>query len=135
MIGIDTERVNYAFFFSRSADVPSGCREWQGPTDGRGYGTMHVGGHRVRAHRVAWTIVNGPIPEGMFVCHRCDNPKCVRDDHLFIGTQADNMRDCARKGRARHPGRPSRAEREQEAVRAYLEAKAAPEPTSRNCGP
>jgi HNH endonuclease len=54
----------------------------------------------VRAHRFAWSIANGkPVPDGLFVLHRCDVPLCVNPDHLFLGTQLDNMRDCARKGR------------------------------------
>lgn len=52
-----------------------------------------------RVHRVVWAEVHGPIPEGMFVCHHCDNPPCINIDHLFLGTPADNMRDRDAKGR------------------------------------
>jgi hypothetical protein len=54
---------------------------------------------RMRAHRYSWQIAFGEIPSGLCVLHRCDNPSCVRHDHLFLGTQAENMRDRIRKGR------------------------------------
>lgn len=68
-----------------------------------GYGQIHVDGRMRAAHRVAWELANGPIPEGMVVCHRCDNPPCIRLDHLFLGTMADNNRDRDEKGRDRPP--------------------------------
>ena len=77
-----------------------GCWEWTGQRCARGYGLVAVTHTTVRrAHRVIWELVNGPIPAGMVICHHCDNPPCVRPDHLFIGTQADNMRDMQAKGR------------------------------------
>ena len=57
----------------------------------------------VRAHRWSWEHTHGPIPENMFVLHTCDNPPCVRPDHLFLGTPLDNMRDMIAKGRQQHP--------------------------------
>lgn len=60
---------------------------------------MQVGGKSKYAHRLMWEEVNGPIPHGMCVLHRCDNPPCIRPDHLFLGTKADNVRDMIAKGR------------------------------------
>ena len=81
----------------------SGCWVWVGNRIPQGYGTIGVGGKPVRAHRYSWELHNGPIPDGLFVLHRCDNPPCVRPDHLFLGTALDNSRDCVDKGR--HRGR------------------------------
>lgn len=79
------------------------CWLWTGAGDGRGrYGrVMSRPGGALFAHRVSWMLCNGAIPEGMFICHRCDNPPCVNPAHLFLGTQADNLRDMREKGRSR----------------------------------
>jgi hypothetical protein len=77
----------------------SGCFLWRGPVDGRGYGRTYMGGKTVKAHRAAWELVNGPIPVGMLVRHRCDNPSCVNPDHLLIGTDRDNSDDKVRRRR------------------------------------
>lgn len=89
-------------FWSHVHKTPT-CWVWTGTTNKsrRGYGIMVHGGVRVQAHRLAHTLLVGPIPEGMFVCHHCDNPPCVRPDHLFLGTQADNIHDMMQKGRHR----------------------------------
>jgi hypothetical protein len=64
-----------------------------------GYGVLSVDGNMQLAHRLVWVYTFGPIPPGMCVLHRCDNPPCCNPDDLFLGTQADNMRDMAAKGR------------------------------------
>lgn len=75
------------------------CWEWRAERLRGGYGRLRVEGRKMLAHRVAWTLANGPIPDGVFVCHRCDNPPCCNPSHLFLGTHLDNTRDRDRKGR------------------------------------
>ena len=76
------------------------CREWRGSRfRSGGYGRIWRENRDWRVHRWVWTLASGPIPEGLHVLHRCDNPPCYRLDHLFLGTQADNNRDRDAKGR------------------------------------
>lgn len=81
-----------------------GCRIWKGSLTSTGYGQLSItvdGRKRPeKAHRVSWRVHRGPIPEGMCVCHECDNTLCIYEDHLFLGTKADNSEDMAQKGRA-----------------------------------
>lgn len=78
----------------------TGCRDWTGCKDKDGYGIVRVLGMNERqAHRIAYRAFIGNIPDGMHVLHKCDNPGCVNTTHLFLGTNADNMRDKSSKGR------------------------------------
>jgi hypothetical protein len=79
--------------------IGDGCWEWQGPRDGDGYGLFKIGGKMVRASRVAFEMFNGPLDPALLACHTCDNPPCLRPDHLFSGTHADNHADRGAKGR------------------------------------
>lgn len=89
--------------FWEKVDPSGDCWVWTGRARNRGYGVVSVDGRGRLAHRVAWELERGPIPEGLNVLHRCDNPPCVRPDHLFLGTQADNMADMTEKKRRRCP--------------------------------
>ena len=76
------------------------CWVWTGKPNRGGYGTLNVRGRGPQlAHRMAWEMTHGGIPDGLFVLHKCDNPPCVRLDHLFLGTTMDNMADAKQKGR------------------------------------
>lgn len=88
------------FRFWRRIIKSDGCWIWNGTKNLRGYGNFSLKrGVTVGAHRFSYQLNIGPIPENMSVCHRCDNPSCVRPDHLFLGSPKDNSRDMVAKGR------------------------------------
>jgi hypothetical protein len=105
-----------AFFWSRvnkrgpkQRHMPTRCWSWTGTKTDLGYGQMRVSENKQYAHRFAFELQKRqPIPTGHKVCHRCDYPPCVRGSHLFSGTQAKNMSDMVRKGRAGHGEKPRR---------------------------
>ncbi len=80
--------------------LSDGCWEWQGRKNLKGYGLASYQNKSQLTHRIVWIMAHGSVPAGKHVCHHCDNPSCVRIDHLFVGTHADNMRDMHNKGRS-----------------------------------
>jgi hypothetical protein len=78
---------------------PDECWPWTAGKNRGGYGLFGVNRKSTLAHRFAWEQLNGPIPDGMFVCHHCDNPPCCNFSHLFLGSNQENVQDSANKGR------------------------------------
>lgn len=90
--------------FWSKVEKTDGCWNWTAGVSEKGYGLFSVNNRNRRAHRVSYEMHCEPIPPGMQVLHKCDNPRCVRPDHLFLGTGADNMADKVAKGREAHVG-------------------------------
>jgi hypothetical protein len=95
------------WFWSMLTTTATGCREWTGWRDPDGYGRLRFDGKTNQAaHRVAYTLTNGSIADGLLICHRCDNRPCCNPDHLYAGTAKDNATDMITRGRSRkgrHP--------------------------------
>jgi len=87
--------------FWSHVEKSEGCWLWTAGLNSAGYGIFNIDRFRgpQRAHRIAFELANGPIPEGLYCCHHCDKPHCVNPEHLFVGTQKDNLMDAAMKGR------------------------------------
>jgi len=92
----------------RKGSTDADCWIWTAGTRTNGYGQFYLHGADTQAHRTAWLIFKGPIPDGLYVCHHCDVRLCVNPAHLFLGTGTDNQLDCSSKGRCflqRYPER------------------------------
>lgn len=94
---ISTEQIDA--FWARVEKLDSGCWEWTGARIGKGYGELRINGKFHYAHRLAFELANGGIPDGLWVLHDCDNPPCANPAHLYAGTVVDNANDCVSRGR------------------------------------
>ena len=101
-------------------DKESGCWVWTASTAGKGYGQIKIPGQRrnIYAHQLSYIIHYGEIPSGMMVCHTCDNPRCVKPSHLFLGTAKDNLQDMKLKGRHLNGAKNAKSKLTDEQVRA-----------------
>lgn len=87
------------FMIRIKVDPKTTCWTWVGAVSSNGYGHININGKLISAHRLSWELFHNEKPGKKFVLHKCDNPLCVNPDHLFLGTNSDNQRDCIAKGR------------------------------------
>ena len=123
-------------FWSKVLKRPGGCWEWTAARTHNGYGRFTLDRTSLRAHRVSYWLSNGPIPDGLLICHHCDNPGCVRPEHLFAATQKQNVRDAITKGRMAYGERHPRGRLNEVAVRVirYFRGKKTQEELARAFG-
>ena len=95
-------------FWEKVEKRPNGCWIWTSYVNKDGYGMLSYSGKTERSHRFVWMMEYGEIPAGMCICHKCDNPACVNPDHLFLGTQRQNIVDMCSKERQRGSGKGER---------------------------
>lgn len=98
-VPITEARVSQFWSFVEKGNDQYDCWMWKGRTFKGGYGTYNRLGSETTAHRIAWLLVNGPIPKGLEAMHICDNPGCCNPSHIRLGTHSENMQDCVDKGR------------------------------------
>lgn len=87
------------YILTKTIETEKGCLEWKGSKNQSGYGLIGIQGSLWQTHRAVYHFLVGEIPEGLFICHKCDNPSCINPEHLFVGTRQDNNRDAVNKGR------------------------------------
>jgi hypothetical protein len=95
--------IMYIDRFFEKVDKTDDCWNWLASKKWDGYGQVKFEGSMQTAHRTSWILHNGPVPEKLCVLHKCDNPGCVNPEHLFLGTQRDNVHDAIKKGRHVNP--------------------------------
>lgn len=105
--------------FWEKVDRSGDCWAWIGHVGSEGYGYFRMPKRPVYAHRMSYELANGAIPDGLVVMHKCDNPRCVRPEHLALGTQSENIRDCFKRGRANRTGQRTPKALKVEAAKMY----------------